>query len=102
MIVLTVKQGATFLMSVTYTPAAGEASPTSAQCAIKTTMGAAVATVPLASTGTLTWQGEVSATDTAAWPLGDCISDVLFGFADGSETYSDTFHINVIPAVTNG
>ena len=102
MIRFPIKQGETFLLGVTYTPGTGEASPVGAACDIKTMMGAPVASVPLASTGTLVWQGGVSAADTAAWLLGDCISDIRFTFADGSDAITETFHLNVIPAVTNG
>lgn len=102
MITFTIKQGSTFVLGVTYAPGAGEASPTSAQCAIKTAMGDPVATVPLVSMGALTWQGEIAAAETASWPLGDCISDVRFTFADGSQASSDTFHLNIIQAVTDG
>lgn len=43
---------------------------------------------------------EKGATDAAAWPLGDLVSDILFTDADGLKLPSGSFTVRVIRGVT--
>lgn len=97
---LTVKQGASWCPTLTFTEADGTPTPlTGAQVRAQVRDGAGALVCELAFAPTATSNAVVAVADTTAWPIGTLRCDISYLRA-GLRVISPTFTIRVDPAVT--